>query len=156
MNENLFRKSSIDRVNSPEELNDYIRVASPSVWLILSAIVAFLVGVVIWGIWGNIEVTVKAPVVVKDGVVTCYVDDVSSLEEALDVRIDGKIGSIKSIKRTPVEITDDYDPYFLYISSYSSGSFAYPVTVEISGLEDGVYSSEIVKERINPIYFIIH
>ena len=59
MNTNLFRKSSIDRVNSPEQLNEYIRVANPGVWLILAAVVALLVGVVIWGVWGTIETTVE-------------------------------------------------------------------------------------------------
>lgn len=49
MNDKIFRKSSIDRVNSPEQLNDYIRVANPSVWVILLAIAVLLVGVVIWG-----------------------------------------------------------------------------------------------------------
>lgn len=156
MNANLFRKSSIDRVNSPEELNDYIRVASPGVWIILGAIALFLIGVVIWGIWGNIETTAAAPVIVKSGSAVCYVDDISTLEEGMEVRIDGKDGTIESIKRTPLEITSDYDPYFLYISSFTPGSFAYPVTLDIEGLEDGVYSAEIVKERINPIYFIIH
>ena len=29
MNEQLFRKKSIDRVSSPEQLNEYIRVANP-------------------------------------------------------------------------------------------------------------------------------
>ena len=33
----LFRQKSLDRVNSPEQLNDYIRVTTPSVWLILFA-----------------------------------------------------------------------------------------------------------------------
>ena len=39
MNDQLFRKKSVERVSSPEQLNDYIRVANPSVWMILAAIV---------------------------------------------------------------------------------------------------------------------
>ena len=27
---NLFRKKSMDRISSPEQLNDYIRVSTPS------------------------------------------------------------------------------------------------------------------------------
>lgn len=30
-NGSIFRKSSLERISSPEQLNDYIRVASPSV-----------------------------------------------------------------------------------------------------------------------------
>lgn len=35
MNQQLFRQSSIDRVFSPEQLNDYIRVTNPGVWMVL-------------------------------------------------------------------------------------------------------------------------
>lgn len=43
MNEQLFRKKSIERVNSPEQLNEHIRVANPGVWLVLAAVIALLV-----------------------------------------------------------------------------------------------------------------
>ena len=32
----------MDRLKSPEELNDYIRVANPSVWLLLGAVILVL------------------------------------------------------------------------------------------------------------------
>ena len=51
----LFRKKSMDKINSPEELNDYIRVTSPSVWLVLLAIVMILVGTLVWGTLGTVE-----------------------------------------------------------------------------------------------------
>ena len=52
---NLFRKKSLDRVSSPEQLNDYIRVTSPSVWLVLLAIVLLLAGILIWSTFGKVE-----------------------------------------------------------------------------------------------------
>lgn len=52
---NLFRKKSIDRMSSPEQLNDYIRVTSPSVWLILVALVVLLIGILAWSILGTVE-----------------------------------------------------------------------------------------------------
>ena len=52
MNENLFRKKSVDRVSSPEQLNDYIRVANPSVWMVLAAVVILLAGVIVLRIFG--------------------------------------------------------------------------------------------------------
>ena len=42
MKNDLFRKSSIDRISSPEQLNDYIRVTNPSIWVILAAIIILL------------------------------------------------------------------------------------------------------------------
>ncbi len=34
-NTKLFREKSIESIESPEALNDYLRVTSPSIWLIL-------------------------------------------------------------------------------------------------------------------------
>lgn len=44
MNQQLFRKSSIERVSSPEQLNDYIKVTNSGVWLVLAAVIMLLVG----------------------------------------------------------------------------------------------------------------
>ena len=52
----LFRKKSIDRVSSPEQLNDYIRVTTPSVWLVLLAVILLLIGLLIWSIFGTVSV----------------------------------------------------------------------------------------------------
>ena len=53
----LFRQKSIDRINSPEQLNDYIRVATPSVWLVLAALVLLLIGMLAWSVLGTVEAT---------------------------------------------------------------------------------------------------
>ncbi|MBQ3268331.1 MAG: hypothetical protein IJH09_00260 [Clostridia bacterium] len=51
----VFRKKSLDRVSSPEQLNDYIRVTTPSVWLVLGAIVVLLAGMLAWSVLGTVE-----------------------------------------------------------------------------------------------------
>ena len=55
MNQQLFRKKSVDKVSSPEQLNEYIRVANPGVWMVLAAIVILLAGVVVWGFIGHLD-----------------------------------------------------------------------------------------------------
>ncbi len=52
----IFRQKSLDRVSSPEQLNDYIRVTTPSVWLVLLALVLLLVGMLAWSVFGRVEV----------------------------------------------------------------------------------------------------
>ncbi len=52
----IFRQKSIERVSGPEELNDYIRVTTPSVWIVLIAIVTLLAGILMWSIFGRVEV----------------------------------------------------------------------------------------------------
>ena len=52
----IFRKKSMDRVSSPEALNDYIRVTTPSVWIVLIALVLLLLGMLAWSILGRVTV----------------------------------------------------------------------------------------------------
>lgn len=46
---NLFRQTNLDRISSPEKLNEYIRVSRPSIWIILGAIVILFAAVAFWG-----------------------------------------------------------------------------------------------------------
>ena len=45
----LYRESSLDRIQSPEQLNDYLRVTNPSVWVLLTAVILLLAGLLVWG-----------------------------------------------------------------------------------------------------------
>lgn len=158
MNTNLFRKSSINRVNSPEQLNEYIRVANPGMWLILAAVVSLLVGVVIWGVFGTIETTIETGIVVDGGTAICYVsaEDASRLKEGMAVSTENNIGSVKSVADAPVQIDETFGDYILYLTGFVRGDFCYAVEVELSGMADGVYDAAVTVDSIHPIAFVIH
>lgn len=56
-NNGLFREKSLQRVSSPEKLDDYIKVVTPGVWLVLTAVIILLAGVLVWASVGNVPVT---------------------------------------------------------------------------------------------------
>lgn len=56
MNNSIFRQKSIDKVSSPEKLDDYIRVTTPSVWITLAAIAILLIGTIVWGVFGELTI----------------------------------------------------------------------------------------------------
>ena len=58
-NKELFRKKAVERVASPEQLNDYIHVTSPAIWMALVGIILILAGGIVWGIFGNLYTTVE-------------------------------------------------------------------------------------------------
>ena len=66
MKQDIFRKKSLDRIQSPEQIDDYVRVVTPGLWLVLGAIVFLLAAGIMWGITSRVEVTVTHP----DGQVT--------------------------------------------------------------------------------------
>ena len=51
----VFREKSMERMSSPEEMNDYIRVTTPSVWLVLAALILLLAGMLAWSVLGTVE-----------------------------------------------------------------------------------------------------
>jgi hypothetical protein len=51
----IFRKSAIDSVSSPEQLTDYIRVTTPGVWVILAASIILLGSLFAWAACGRVE-----------------------------------------------------------------------------------------------------
>ena len=49
----LYRKSSLERISSPEQLDKVLRVTSPMSWLALIAITVMIVIITIWSFVGN-------------------------------------------------------------------------------------------------------
>ena len=75
MDQQLYRQKSLDRISSPEQLNDYLRVTNPSVWIILAAIILLLAGLLYWSSVTTIESYVTGTAEVKGGVMTIRFDD---------------------------------------------------------------------------------
>ena len=51
----IFREKSLKKVSSPEQMDEYIRVTTPSVWIALIALALLLAGFLIWSIFGTME-----------------------------------------------------------------------------------------------------
>lgn len=73
MKQRLFREKSLEALDSPEALNDYLRVTSPRVWLVLAAVIALLLGAILWGIFGRIDTNRQVAVVTMKGRTVCFV-----------------------------------------------------------------------------------
>lgn len=56
----LFRQESLDRMQSPEKVDEYIRVSTPKAWILVAALALIVAGVVIWGFVGSIPKTITA------------------------------------------------------------------------------------------------
>ncbi len=56
---NLFRKESLERLSSPERLDQLMQVVSPKSWLPLLALGSMLGVAVLWSIYGTIPITVE-------------------------------------------------------------------------------------------------
>jgi hypothetical protein len=75
MGETLFRKKSLERISSPEALNDYLHVTSPSVWLILLAVILLLAGMLVWSSAASIDSFATGTAQVTDGAMYIHFDN---------------------------------------------------------------------------------
>lgn len=157
MNNQLFRQKSVDKVSSPEQLNEYIRVANPGVWMVLAAIVILLAGVIVWGCIGHLDTTLAAAVVADGGEAVIYVkeSDAPKLDIGMTVRAGEWESTITEISAEPIKVDDMLSEYAVHASGLTMGEWAY--IVKISGAPaDGVHKAEIVIESISPISFILN
>ena len=100
--ETLFRQKSMDRISSPEQLNDYLRVTGPSVWVIMAAIVLLLVGLLIWSASASIDSFVSASAVVADGSMTLSFDDeqkAAQVEPGMSILVGESASSVRTVGR---------------------------------------------------------
>ncbi len=73
-NKNLFRQESIERMQSPEKTDEYIRVSTPKAWILVISLLLVVTGVIVWGFTGSIPKTVSVSGVMVqeyDGDVLC-------------------------------------------------------------------------------------
>ena len=63
------------RISSPEQLDDYLKVTSPKVWVLLVAIALLLVGLLLWGGFTTIESYATGTARAVGGELTVTFDD---------------------------------------------------------------------------------
>ncbi len=123
MEKGLFREKSLEKIQSPESLNDYIRVSNPGVWLIVAAAIILLVGACIWGIFGHVDTSVSTQAVVTDGIAVCEVVNVDP--DAAKVTIGNAECPVIN-----VEIGDNGSCTILAQTELPDGTYDATVTVE--------------------------
>jgi len=154
---NLFRKKSLERISSPEQLNAYIRVATPSVWLLLSGIVILLAGVCVWGVFGHMDTTLTAVAVAEDGMMTAYVReaDIASVKAEAVVTVDGDIVKIWAIDDQPVQVDESFSEYARHVGGLQQGEWVYAVKLDVN-CPDGIYIAQIVIDSVSPMSFVLN
>lgn len=135
-NENhpLFRKEALDRISSPEQLKDYLKVTNPGVWLVLTAVIVLLAGVFVWSATGNMETTAAATVIVTDHEAKIVPLDPVNLKEGMTVKVIRREGLIAGVEK------DEY--------GRTTG-------VSELMLPDGTYNGVVVTDSVHAIDFLL-
>lgn len=98
----LFRKESVESIQSPEQLNDYMRVTNPTVWIILVSVIIMLAGMLIWSYYATIDSFIRGTAIVEDGSMVVVFTDAqvaNNLEEGMEVTAGDSTSVITSLGR---------------------------------------------------------
>lgn len=157
MNDKIFRKKSVDKMSSPEQLNNYVKVTNPGVWMALAAIALLLIGICVWGVFGKLETKLTVAAVSRDGQTILYVkeDNVASVQENMSVYIGDETYKVTSISAQAVTVTEEISEYARHTGELSIGEWVYVVQIDGS-MPDGVYKAQIVTDSVSPLYFVFN
>ena len=93
----LFRKQVLDKIASPEQLNNVMQLSDANTWLMLLACACLLATALVWGVWGTVPNRVHASGILINSsgltdVVSVAAGQVTSL--AVDVGDDVRPGEV--------------------------------------------------------------
>ena len=134
MNNSIFREKSIQKVQSPDNLNEYIRVSNPGIWILLVSIAFLLLGLCIWGCFGQLQTVVQAEARCENGIVSCLLpdDNAAGVQPGMSAEVGEGTGMVAQV-------------------------FGNECTIEMEApLVDGVYPAKILVETIHPISFLLN
>lgn len=130
MENKLFREKSIERISSPEQLNDYLHVTNPGIWILLICVIVLLAGVFIWASKASVESFVTGSGRVESDVVTVTLDQIPS-----NVKIEK--GMIITVGDKQTSVT--------FVGQNEDGN---PIAGGEVDLPDGIYDARISYNRV--------
>jgi hypothetical protein len=124
----LFRKKSLERLSSPEQLNDYLKVTNPSIWILLGSMIILLVGLIIWSCFTSIESSVSGNGIVEKGTVI-----ISFGESEPDAKLETGMTAIVGNISTQVDsVSRDASGHLIATARVDLPDGKYDVTVKYS------------------------
>ena len=141
MENQVFRQKSVERIASPEQLQDYMRVTTPGVWMVLAAVILLLAGLILSSALVNVESKItEQAVVAEDGLM---------LDIALPL-------SQKSLVAPgmPVRVADRQAKIDMVFQAEDAVEVIATLPEDGEKLAPGTYDVEIITETVRPISFL--
>ena len=129
MDNQVFRSKSLEQISSPEQLNDYLHVTNPTVWLVLVAVILLLAGALLWSSIATIDSFATGTAQVSDGAMTIVFDDdqvAGNVEPGMTV----EIGDVK-----------------VKVGSIGTGTDGHRFATAETTLADGSYSARVIFKK---------
>ena len=130
----IFRKTTLDRISSPEQLTDYLHVTNPGIWALLLAVLLLLGALFAWASVGTLETTAQARVLVENHTARIVMIGAETLRDGMPLRI----------------ASEEY-----VIVSTGADEYGRSFGIAEVSLPDGDYDGTVVLEQTRPISFLL-
>ncbi len=137
----VFRRSTMNRIASSDELDHYIKVTNPSAWAVVLAAILLVGGVFVWAMVATVPVTVETTGVAMklddsgETTVLCWVDKETADragESGLKAAVDGVAAEYAAIGETPMSFYEviSYLGVDYYAEKIDLDDWNYMVTIK--------------------------
>ena len=141
----------------PGDLNQYIHLTTVSIWLVLGAFLVFVIGMVVWGFFGRLTVSVQAVAVSQESSIMLYIpeDQVSRIKQDSELVINDTTAAIGEIRENTYteKASDALDEYQRSLADLTEDQKVLVINRTMA-VPDGSYSASIILERIKPFSFL--
>ncbi len=149
MEKPLFRKESMERISSPEQLHDYLRVTTPRLWMLLTAIIVILAGFVVYASTATMESTETIQVDVEN----YTIEDETLLTVSCSLPLSMK--DVIAVGMT-VRVAGEEGKVSLLFQDADNIGAMIQMNNPALRLPDGTYDAELVTESTTPISFLLN
>lgn len=100
MDESIFRKKSTEQITSPEQLDTYLQVTRPRIWVVIVVVAALVVGGIIWSRFVVVDSYISGTAKAEKGVLTIAFDNseiADNVKEGMKVEIGETMSEVSDV-----------------------------------------------------------
>ena len=143
------------KIKSPDQLNNYIRITSPGVWIVLSAMLVLLAGFFVWLFTGQLEIIFSSKIFTSGSETYTFMtaERAAGLKKGMRVRVNqsGSAGTVSDVASEP----SPYSETARALGIYDRGENLFRVSVAVSGVPQGVSEAVFVLDTVKPLSFLL-
>ena len=159
-----FRKESLEKATSPDNLHDYLQVTNPRLWTLLAVITALLIGIIVLACTATMENTMDLTVTIKT-----YDENTERTAAEQENMPEGDYTSVTAVQ--PLSMKDTLSPGMKLRVVGEEGELLHMYTTPeeepqlglifqmekaVLGVPDGDYDAVLVLESVTPISFLLN
>jgi HlyD family secretion protein len=144
----IFRKVALERLSSPEQLDQMVQVTDPRGWLALAGLGALLLAAVGWGIWGSIPTEAQGDgILLRQGGISDLVANASGQVQEVLVSVGDVIEKGQPVAKIQQfallrQIADDRAKLTALESQYGEAA-------RVAGQQKGLRARDLAQQRAN-------